>query len=72
MADSGSKAMDKRPARARYWNRRTLEKRKVRNILNNNQPAKKGGKPMDKTRATLWWNNQRKTRVPERYLTKTA
>ncbi len=63
-----SKAIDNRPARKRYWSRRTLEKRKVANLLDNNQPKKKGGKPMSAVEAMIFWHKARKGRVLDGYL----
>lgn len=73
MASGWSK--DKRPARQRYWDRRTLEKRKVRHILANNQTVdRKPGvdrkilPPMPKAQAIRWWQSKRKGRVQDKYL----
>jgi hypothetical protein len=58
---------DNRPARKKYWASRTLEKNKVKRILNNNQPKKKDGEPMTKREVTEWWQSQRSSRVPDSY-----
>ncbi len=54
------KKPDKRPARARYWNGRHLEKNKVRHIM------KAYG--LSKEDARKRWNAERKTRVPASYV----
>jgi hypothetical protein len=73
MASGWSK--DKRPARKRYWERHTLEKRKVRNILINKLRVHKVGAKWEKTdpqmtkvQARRWWQSRRKGRVPADYL----
>ncbi len=50
-----------------YWAKRTLERKKVRNLMNNHQPAKKGGEPMTLSEARRWWCSKRKHRIPEGY-----
>ncbi len=50
------KRTDKRPARARYWSGRHLEKTKVRHMM------KAYG--LTKEQAIKRWNAERKTRVP--------
>lgn len=64
---------DKRPSRKRYWENRTLEKRKVRHILANKQrlPDKKDGSKgqvMTEPEARLWWQTRRKHRLMDKYL----
>lgn len=55
-----SKAPDNRPARKRYWARRTLETRKVGNLMD------RCG--MTKQAAYNRWHRERKGRVPTGYL----
>lgn len=50
-----SKRPDNRPARARYWSERHLEKHKVRNLVRCN------GMTEDQARA--FWREVRKTRI---------
>jgi hypothetical protein len=74
MATGWSK--DKRPARQKYWDRRTLENRKVRHILANKQKivmhSMKGEDNhkvlMTVSDARRWWQFHRKGRVPDKYL----
>jgi len=61
------KSTGKRKVLKPYWAKRTLERKKVRNIMNNRQPAKKGGEPMTLHEARRWWWKQRKHRVPDGY-----
>ncbi|KKM78026.1 hypothetical protein LCGC14_1364170 [marine sediment metagenome] len=49
------KAPDDRPARARYWNTKQLEKHKVRNLVR--------CCGMDKAKATVYWRSVRKRRI---------
>ena len=55
------KSKDDRPARARYWASRTLEERKVKNLMRNG---------MTRATATTYWNNIRQGRVPDGFLRK--
>jgi hypothetical protein len=59
-AQGKSKAKDARPARKRYWMKRTLESRKVKNLM----------KFCGMTRQTAYnlWHKVRKTRVPDGYI----
>jgi hypothetical protein len=71
MASGWSK--DKRPSRTSYWDRHTLEKKKVAKILANKQrlPDRKDGtrgRLMTKPEALLWWQSHRKGRVPDKYI----
>lgn len=63
---------DNRPARKRYWDKHTLEKRKIRNILANKQRHhdKEGhaGKRMTEREALIWWQSRRQGRVPDKYI----
>ena len=52
-----SKKEDKRPARARYWSLKKLEKHKVRNLVRCNA--------MEKSIATVYWRKVRKRRIKE-------
>ena len=63
-----SKTPDNRAARARYWTRRTLECRKVNNMLKNRQTKKKGGDPMTRKECVEFWRKSRKGRVPDNYI----
>ena len=57
---------DTRPARKNYWARRTLEKRKVKNMLNNGQTAKKGNKkPLTRAECKAKWQKDRAGRIPD-------
>jgi len=67
-----SKSSDKRPSRGTYWTRRTLEKRKVANMLKNRQPKKKGGPPMTRKECIEFWQTARKGRVPDNYIRRIA
>lgn len=60
MAQSNSKAKDKRPARTNYWNRRHLERNKVCAMM------KAYG--LDETKAKERWNAERKGRVSDRFV----
>lgn len=55
-----SKRPDKRPARARYWAKRTLEERKIRNLMR--------CCGMSRQSAYNYWHKTRKGRVPNGYL----
>ena len=55
-----SKRTDKRPARSRYWLKRTLEERKVKAIM------KAYG--LTEVRARERWHAERKGRVPKGYV----
>lgn len=57
-----AKRPDNRPARLRYWLKRTLENRKVRNLM------KYCG--MSKQSAYNFWHRSRKGRVKDGYLDK--
>jgi hypothetical protein len=57
---------DTRPARKNYWARRTLEKRKIKNMLNNGQAAKKkDGKTLTRVECKLKWQKDRSCRIPD-------
>lgn len=57
---------DTRPARKNYWARRTLEKRKINNMLQNKQAAKKkDGKVLTRAECKAKWQKDRTTRIPE-------
>jgi len=59
-----SKSPDKRPAKNRYWTKRTLEKHKVRHIM------KSCGLSYEES---LWfWRSRRQGRIPETYFKKGA
>lgn len=51
-----NKRPDKRPARARYWNERKLEKHKVRNLMRHNGFA-------SKAEALKFWKSVRTKRM---------
>ena len=61
------KRKDTRSARLRYWASRTLESRKVRNILKNKQ-KNKDGSLMTVDQARRWWVSRRQGRVPEKFI----
>ena len=54
-----AKRPDKRPARLRYWAKRTLEKRKVRRLMRQG---------LSEPNAVAIWRAQRKGRVPDGFL----
>ncbi len=51
---------DNRPARKRYWNRRTLEERKVKAMM------KAYG--LTRAKAKIRWHAERKTRMPDGFV----
>lgn len=59
------KSRDARPARTRYWARRILEKRKIRNIQRNLQ-RNPDGSLMSTTEARDWWRARRIGRTPDK------
>jgi hypothetical protein len=59
-----SKAKDNRPARKRYWLKRTLEKNKIKNLMKYCK--------MSKEQAMKFWHSNRKGRVKDGFLLKIA
>ena len=68
-----SKARDLRPARKRYWMKRTLEVRKVKHIMRgllNSSDKGAVAYARCKKAATKKWREDRKGRVPDEFLQK--
>ena len=58
-----SKARDKRPARARYWELGTPRRKKVRNIMRNCANARAASDRLGYAAALRLWESQRKGRM---------
>jgi hypothetical protein len=56
---------DTRPARKNYWARRTLEKRKVKNMLKNKQAEVYGGRTLTRVECKAKWQRERSCRIPD-------
>lgn len=67
-----SKRKDARPARMRYWMKRTLEKRKAKALMGfrHPNPSKEGETLLLDTldKAISYWHKVRTSRVPDGYL----
>lgn len=55
-----AKRADTRPARKRYWTKRALESRKIKNLVKYCR--------MNKQSAYNLWHKTRRTRVPDGYI----
>lgn len=60
MAGRKGKRADSRPARSRYWIRRTLEKNKIKKLMKYCK--------MEINQAIRYWSKVRKGRVPDKFL----
>ena len=75
-AGKKSKRQDNRPARKRYWMKRTLEIRKIKNLmigfLHGKNPTKVVKADYDKAyrKAFDLWHRTRTTRIPDGFIQK--